>query len=566
MALIHWSRTRQGRRQTAGAGRFRLRGHLDGTRPPACSIERDGGGRRESRPVPRHARTAAAVRLHGSSPCGGEISACPLHAATAANGGGLIDAGGARPPLPACAAAPPLRQAGLPHGSRRRRTTVPLPFPPIRPAVWLVSLPRPPCVCWRVSAPTSMGKGRLRAPLLWLTLVLRPSASPAYPPRPGEAGRRRTTSTGSSTPPPARRTSTTARWPILWRGCWAAPPPPSSRLAPAARARPTLSWGGWLAPPVAGWKRRQRGIRSRRGPPRGWPYGLRRTCSRLCRPRGRGGRYGLLLWSCTWEHRRTFSLEASQRRAARAAAAGGGDRGTGGARGAPAGAYSQAGHQAEGVRLLPSAGGGTKLSGATAVTLATLPEFCTLLDAALGRRRTSATKLNSSSSRSHAVVELAVVGPPSSVDAPAPPTTSFWLFDLVGGEGLGDSEACGVQEAETKANNRDLHALGLVFAALRRPGYVPFRNSSVTSLLQAALLRGGRAVMVACVSLAAPLSALKSTLRRAEDARGARARPGVRSVTEKAGGAGVPKGNAAARSLAEAAAPAPLPSTAAPSP
>lgn len=245
---------------------------------------------------------------------------------------------------------------------------------------------------------------------------------------------------------------------------------------------------------------------------------------------------------------------------------GGGDRGTGGARGAPAGAYSQAGHQAEGVRLLPSAGGGTKLSGATAVTLATLPEFCTLLDAALGRRRTSATKLNSSSSRSHAVVELVVVGPPSSVDAPAPPTTSFWLFDLVGGEGLGDSEACGVQEAETKANNRDLHALGLVFAALRRPGYVPFRNSSVTSLLQAALLRGGRAVMVACVSLAAPLSALKSTLRRAEDARGARARPGVRSVTEKAGGAGVPKGSAAARSLAEAAAPAPLPSTAAPSP
>eukprot|EP00170_Pyropia_yezoensis_P007921 contig_32787_g7947 len=103
----------------------------------------------------------------------------------------------------------------------------------------------------------------------------------------------------------------------------------------------------------------------------------------------------------------------------------------------------------------------------------------------------------------------------------------FWLFDLVGGEGLGDSEACGVQEAETKANNRDLHALGLVFAALRRPGYVPFRNSSVTSLLQAALLRGGRAVMVACVSLAAPLSALKSTLRRAEDARGARARPRV---------------------------------------
>lgn len=215
---------------------------------------------------------------------------------------------------------------------------------------------------------------------------------------------------------------------------------------------------------------------------------------------------------------------------------------------------------------MPSAGGGTKLSGATAVTLATLPEFCTLLDAALGRRRTSATKLNSSSSRSHAVVELAVVGPPSSVDAPAPPTTSFWLFDLVGGEGLGDSEACGVQEAETKANNRDLHALGLVFAALRRPGYVPFRNSSVTSLLQAALLRGGRAVMVACVSLAAPLSALKSTLRRAEDARGARARPGVRSGTEKAGGAGVPKGSAAARSLAEAAAPAPLPSTAAPSP
>ncbi|KAK1867275.1 hypothetical protein I4F81_009782 [Pyropia yezoensis] len=246
----------------------------------------------------------------------------------------------------------------------------------------------------------------------------------------------------------------------------------------------------------------------------------------------------------------------------KASGAGGGSGG-GGQRD---GRRSQAGHQAEGVRLLPSAGGGTKLSGATAVTLATLPEFCTLLDAALGRRRTSATKLNSSSSRSHAVVELAVVGPPSSVDAPAPPTTSFWLFDLVGGEGLGDSEACGVQEAETKANNRDLHALGLVFAALRRPGYVPFRNSSVTSLLQAALLRGGRAVMVACVSLAAPLSALKSTLRRAEDARGARARPGVRSVTEKAGGAGVPKGNAAARSLAEAAAPAPLPSTAAPSP
>ena len=91
-------------------------------------------------------------------------------------------------------------------------------------------------------------------------------------------------------------------------------------------------------------------------------------------------------------------------------------------------------------------------------------------------RQVAATALNSTSSRSHLVMELTVTGK----DQITGEVTNghLTLVDLAGSERVSKSKATGDRLAEANAINTSLSALGQVFLSLQKGGtHIPYRNS-----------------------------------------------------------------------------------------
>ncbi|XP_032521412.2 kinesin-like protein K39 [Danaus plexippus] len=136
------------------------------------------------------------------------------------------------------------------------------------------------------------------------------------------------------------------------------------------------------------------------------------------------------------------------------------------------------------------------------------------------RRRTAATKRNSSSSRSHALLELSTA------------SATLHLADLAGSEKSG-WEGCGGRQKEGSNINKSLVALSNVISALVSGGsgrgrFVPFRDSALTWLLKECFTGGGKTYIIATVSpSAACYGESASTLRWASQARQLPARPNV---------------------------------------
>ncbi|EDO31606.1 predicted protein [Nematostella vectensis] len=114
-------------------------------------------------------------------------------------------------------------------------------------------------------------------------------------------------------------------------------------------------------------------------------------------------------------------------------------------------------------------------------------------------RSVGATKMNTSSSRSHLVLILHING----VDKISHAIThsTLTLVDLAGSERISKTEATGQRLVEAAAINKSLSALGQVFTALRTNAmHVPYRNSKLTQLLQGSLGGDGKACMFVNVS------------------------------------------------------------------
>ena len=139
-------------------------------------------------------------------------------------------------------------------------------------------------------------------------------------------------------------------------------------------------------------------------------------------------------------------------------------------------------------------------------------EVMELLRRGTARRATSATKMNESSSRSHAVFIINVEQnnrqphTPTSAPSPAAAASSFLsaklnLVDLAGSERITLSGAKGARLEETKAINQSLSALANVIAALikHRP-HIPYRDSKLTRLLQSSIGGNTRTCLLACLS------------------------------------------------------------------
>jgi kinesin family protein C2/C3 len=75
------------------------------------------------------------------------------------------------------------------------------------------------------------------------------------------------------------------------------------------------------------------------------------------------------------------------------------------------------------------------------------------------------------------------------------------LVDLAGSERINKSGATGQALKEAQNINKSLSALGdVIQARMNKQGHVPFRNSSLTYLLQDSLSQDSKTLMLVCVS------------------------------------------------------------------
>lgn len=153
-------------------------------------------------------------------------------------------------------------------------------------------------------------------------------------------------------------------------------------------------------------------------------------------------------------------------------------------------------------------------------------------------RRTAATGMNASSSRSHSIITISILQEQlqSSAEDKASLYSKIHLVDLAGSERAKRTAAAGERFSEGVDINKGLFALAKVISTLadnaRRPAarraHVPYRDSKLTRLLQDSLGGSARTVLIACVSPAdSSAEETLGTLRYAERARHIRNQPKV---------------------------------------
>lgn len=117
-------------------------------------------------------------------------------------------------------------------------------------------------------------------------------------------------------------------------------------------------------------------------------------------------------------------------------------------------------------------------------------------------RRTASTKMNDTSSRSHAVFTL-TINQRSTDGLGVEKTSRFRLVDLAGSERASATGASGDRLREGANINKSLTTLGRVISKLAEPvrtGMVPYRDSTLTWLLSDSLGGNSKTAMIACIS------------------------------------------------------------------
>ncbi|KAI9827820.1 MAG: Kinesin [Thelocarpon impressellum] len=190
------------------------------------------------------------------------------------------------------------------------------------------------------------------------------------------------------------------------------------------------------------------------------------------------------------------------------------------------------------IRESPTEGPYVKdLTDAPVKSLAEIMRHMSMGDAS---RTTASTKMNDTSSRSHAVftIMLKQIHHDMDTDETTERTARIRLVDLAGSERAKATEATGQRLREGSNINKSLTTLGRVIAALaeppQRPGasrggrpktkdVVPYRDSILTWLLKDSLGGNSKTAMIACIAPADHDETL-STLRYADQAKHIRTR------------------------------------------
>ncbi|KAI1377238.1 P-loop containing nucleoside triphosphate hydrolase protein [Hypoxylon crocopeplum] len=171
----------------------------------------------------------------------------------------------------------------------------------------------------------------------------------------------------------------------------------------------------------------------------------------------------------------------------------------------------------------------------TEVPVRNLGEILRYMKAGDASRTTASTKMNDTSSRSHAVftIMLKQIHHDMDTDETTERSSRIRLVDLAGSERAKSTEATGARLREGSNINKSLTTLGRVIAALAdpkqgRPGkrsrdVVPYRDSILTWLLKDSLGGNSKTAMIACIAPSDYEETL-STLRYADQAKRIRTR------------------------------------------
>merc|ERR1719297_167825 len=143
------------------------------------------------------------------------------------------------------------------------------------------------------------------------------------------------------------------------------------------------------------------------------------------------------------------------------------------------------------------------------VEVKTKQDVLTTLTEAKKNRATASTAMNDQSSRSHMILEINVRG--FNVPANIEYLGKLFLVDLAGSERVLKSKVTGDRLKEATEINKSLTALGDVMQALqKKQKFIPYRNSTLTHLMQNAL--GGHAKTVMFINICPTASHMTETL------------------------------------------------------
>lgn len=131
-----------------------------------------------------------------------------------------------------------------------------------------------------------------------------------------------------------------------------------------------------------------------------------------------------------------------------------------------------------------------------------------LLEAGNSQRATASTKMNDTSSRSHAIFTLVMTQAVFECGLPSETRSKLHLVDLAGSERASATRAEGARLKEGGSINRSLVCLGTVISALadkaahhgNKSPYIPYRDSVLTYLLKDSLGGNAKTIMIATVS------------------------------------------------------------------
>ncbi|XP_070275317.1 chromosome-associated kinesin KIF4A-like [Myotis yumanensis] len=173
---------------------------------------------------------------------------------------------------------------------------------------------------------------------------------------------------------------------------------------------------------------------------------------------------------------------------------------------------------------------GIKITGLTEKTILVAPDMISYLEQGNNCRTVASTAMNSQSSRSHAIFTISMEQRKKS-DKNSSFHSKLHLVDLAGSERQKKTKAEGDRLKEGININRGLLCLGNVISALgddKKGGFVPYRDSKLTRLLQDSLGGNSHTLMIACVSPAdSNLEETLNTLRYADRARKIKNKPVV---------------------------------------
>ncbi|KDO25234.1 hypothetical protein SPRG_09481 [Saprolegnia parasitica CBS 223.65] len=142
---------------------------------------------------------------------------------------------------------------------------------------------------------------------------------------------------------------------------------------------------------------------------------------------------------------------------------------------------------------------GNFVQGLTMLAVANANDVFNLITRGNQNRATSATDMNEHSSRSHSILSVYIKS--TNVLTNAVATGKLHLVDLAGSERLSKTGAEGQRLKEAQNINQSLSTLGNVIQArANKQKHVPYRDSSLTYLLQDSLGGDSKTLMVACSS------------------------------------------------------------------